>query len=282
MGLLIAALSPATGAEEPAGEGWQFSVIPFLWMPGLEGKVGIRGVTAVVDDSFIDILDTVFKGDSFFGLMGGFEARRGPWGGFVYGMWTKLSADAVPAGPITLQVETELALADFGGMYRLGEWSLGRGIGDATAEGEPRLAIDLYAGGRLAYVQAEVGINRPPPERSAGDRAVTQVDTAGSHEDLSRWQVWVDPIIGGRATVDLYKRFQLFLGGDVGGFGVGSHFTAAATGLLGYRFQMFGRKTLAQAGYRAFWQNYSTREDLSLFRWDVTMHGPILGLTIHF
>jgi len=106
--------------------------------------------------------------------------------------------------------------------------------------------------------------------------------TTGSHEEFSRWQVWVDPIIGSRATVDLYKHFQLLMGGDIGGFGVGAHFTAAVTGLLGYRFQLFGREAIAQAGYRAFWQNYSTRTDGSLFRWDVTLHGPVLGLTIRF
>jgi cytochrome c553 len=71
---------------------------------------------------------------------------------FRCGMWTKLSADAIPAGPITLQVETELALVEFGALYRLGEWSLGRGLRHAMAEGEPRLAMELYAGGRLAYV----------------------------------------------------------------------------------------------------------------------------------
>jgi hypothetical protein len=150
------------------------------------------------------------------------------------------------------------------------------------AEGEPRLAIDLYAGGRLAYLQTEIGVNRPLPERSTRDGPVSQSVTTPSHEDFSGWQVWVDPIIGSRATVDLYKHFQLLLGGDIGGFGVGSHFTAAVTGLLGYRSQMFGHGAIAQAGYRAFWQNYSTRPDGSLFRWDVTMHGPILGLTIRF
>ena len=160
--LIIAALLPSARAAESARDGWQFSVIPFLWMPGLEGKIGIRGVTASVDASFIDILDTVKDADSFIGLLGGFEARHGPWGGFVYGLWTKLSADAIPAGPITLQVETQLALAEFGGLYRLGEWSLGRGLSHAMAAGEPRLAIDLYAGGRLAYVQAEIDVNRPP------------------------------------------------------------------------------------------------------------------------
>jgi len=178
--LIITTILPSARAGESAGEGWQFSVIPFLWMPGLNGKVGVRGVTAAVDASFIDILDTVKDADSFIGLLGGVEARHGPWGGFVYGMWTKLSADAIPAGPITLQVETELALVEFGGLYRLGEWSLGRGINNSMAEGEPRLAMDLYAGGRLTYVQAEIGVNSPPRAQRRGWRLLAERDNPWS------------------------------------------------------------------------------------------------------
>jgi hypothetical protein len=70
--------------------------------------------------------------------------------------------------------------------------------------------------------------------------------------------------------------------GDIGGFGVGSHFTYSVLGLLGYRFQMFGRAAIAHAGYRALSQNYATRTDGDLFKWDMILHGPILGLTIRF
>jgi hypothetical protein len=150
------------------------------------------------------------------------------------------------------------------------------------AGAELRLALELYAGGRLSYVQAEIGVNRPPLDLGAGDDASAQNVTTPSREDVSRWQVWVDPILGGRVPVDLYQRFQVYMGGDLGGFGVGSHFTAAAMGLLGYRFQMWRHEAIAQAGYRSFWQNYSTRTDGSLFRWDVNLHGPILGLTMRF
>ena len=66
------------------------------------------------------------------------------------------------------------------------------------------------------------------------------------------------------------------------GFGVGSHFTYSVLGLLGYRFQMFGRAAIAHAGYRALSQNYATRTDGDLFKWDMILHGPILGLTIRF
>ena len=270
--LIIVVLPPPTKADEPAAEGWKFSLTPYVWMTGLEGQVGLRGITAAVDASFIDILQDT---DSVIGLEGHFEARYGPWGGFFDGLWTKLGADGIPAGRTTLRVEMQLALMELGGLYHLGEWSLDLGSSDFMAKGEPRLAIDLYAGGRLTYLDVDLGVNRaPPPDRPDLIPPISL--------DISKWQLWVDPILGSRFTVDLFKRFQLLVGGDIGGFGVGSHFTYSILGLLGYRFQMFGHAAIAHAGYRTLSQNYDTRNNGDLFRWDMTMHGPILGLTIQF
>jgi hypothetical protein len=89
-------------------------------------------------------------------------------------------------------------------------------------------------------------------------------------------------MFGSRFTVDLFKHFQLLIGGDIGGFGVGSHFTYSILGFLGYRFQMFGCAVTAHAGYRTLLPNSETYTDGSLFRWDVILHGPILGLTLRF
>jgi len=270
--LIIATIPPPARADELAADRWQFGFTPYVWAAGLEGQVGVRGITAAVDASFIDILNDT---NSVIGLQGHFEARYGPWGGFFDGTWVKLGADGIPSGLTTLRVENELALVELGALYHLGEWSLGRGGSDFMAEGEPRLAIDLYAGGRLTYLEVDLGVNRaPPPDRRDFAPPMSV--------DVSRWQLWVDPMIGSRFTVDLYKHFQLLVGGDIGGFGVGSHFTYSILGLLGYRFQMFGRAAIAHAGYRTLSQNYATRTDGDLFRWDMIMHGPILGLTIRF
>src|SRR5882724_2008138 len=76
--LIITAILPSARAGESSSEGWQFSVIPFLWMPGLNGKVGVRGVTAAVDASFIDILDKLKDADSFIGVLGGSRPDTGP------------------------------------------------------------------------------------------------------------------------------------------------------------------------------------------------------------
>ncbi len=88
-------------------------------MADLHGEVRVRGVTAPVDASFIDILESA---DSLIGVQGHVEARYGPWGGFVDGTYLKQGVQDIAAGPTTLDVKTELVLMEFGALYRLGEW----------------------------------------------------------------------------------------------------------------------------------------------------------------
>jgi hypothetical protein len=74
--LIAAATPPPARADEPPTDRWQFGITPYVWAAGLDGQVGVRGITAAVDASFIDILQDA---DSFIGLEGHFEARYGPW-----------------------------------------------------------------------------------------------------------------------------------------------------------------------------------------------------------
>lgn len=75
----------------------------------------------------------------------------------------------------------------------------------------------------------------------------------------------------------LSDRWDLSLRGDIGGFGIGSDFTWQMTALLGYRFPLFGADATAAIGYRILDQNYDDG-----FEWDMTLHGPVLGLGIRF
>jgi hypothetical protein len=90
--------------------------------------------------------------------------------------------------------------------------------------------------------------------------------------------------MGGATTAHKSERWDLVLAGSVGGFGVGSDFAWHASGLLGYRFPLFSKENNAAffAGYRALYQNYSDGSGDDKFQWDVTLHGPILGLRIEF
>jgi hypothetical protein len=88
----------------------------------------------------------------------------------------------------------------------------------------------------------------------------------------------VDPLIGSRSGLELTDRFAIIGEGNLGGFEVGSDFTWNAQAYVGYRFSMFGRPTTLLLGYRALYQDYHHND----FEWDVTMHGPVLGVATRF
>jgi hypothetical protein len=67
------------------------------------------------------------------------------------------------------------------------------------------------------------------------------------------------------------------LRGDIGGFGIGSDITWNLVGMVDFKpwkhVGLFG-------GYRALYQDYSTGSGSNKFKFDATMHGPLLGLNI--
>jgi hypothetical protein len=93
---------------------------------------------------------------------------------------------------------------------------------------------------------------------------------------------WVDPFIGLRISAELANSFSASLRGDIGGFGAGSDFTWNAAALLGYHFDLFGQKAEAGLGYRALDWNFSSGSGSDKFKWNTTLHGPVLGLLVRF
>jgi hypothetical protein len=115
-------------------------------------------------------------------------------------------------------------------------------------------AFDLLAGVR--YNKLDVGVNF--------ERAPLEGGSDGS---------WVDGVVGGRYMNQFAEKWRLQLRGDLGGGG--SDFTWQALGIVD--FQPW-RYVSILAGYRALGIDYSTGSGLDTFNYDVTMHGPILGL----
>jgi hypothetical protein len=92
---------------------------------------------------------------------------------------------------------------------------------------------------------------------------------------------WIDPVIGLRIVWRLPKNFSLVTRGDIGGFGLGSHFSWQVESLLGYDFETKVPIFLA-AGYRALGFNFSEGNGSSKFQLDVRFYGPILGFGLVF
>ncbi len=105
----------------------------------------------------------------------------------------------------------------------------------------------------------------------------TDVDAEANFTNLSRTgsgeDNWMDLIIGMRYLYQMSEKWKLSLRGDLGGGG--SDFTYQALGIVNYQpwknVSVFG-------GYRMLSTDYSKGSGINAFKYDVDMHGPILGV----
>jgi hypothetical protein len=263
--VLIAALNALTVAaeERKAASGWEFSVAPYLWAISMDGSVTVRGFEADVDASFNDILDELN-----FAFMLAYEARKGHWGLWGNTIYSNLGNSDVdgPAGFAEVDPTVTAFWQELGGFYRLGTWDLA----DSSDKKTPSVTVDTFFGARYTYLDAKIDFKLEGPFRSSENN----VD-----EDKS----WLEPLLGIRTIWDLNERWVLTMAGDIGGVTFGSDFAWSASGLIGYQFSLFGEDNARVfAGYRALYQDYTDGSGNDKFEWDVTLHGPILGLGIRF
>ena len=247
-GLLVAATAPFARAEDDDPTAWHVTFTPYLWATGLYGHVTVRGKDAELDATFLDVLEDT---DTLVGLQGRLEVTRGPWGAYGDILYVKTKVE--DAGTTGLDITSRMWFIDFGGQYR---------ILDTTTDRVPGLTLDVSGGGRYSFLKVDL-------------------DTRGA-PSLNRRVEWIDPIVGGRLGVHFSEHVFLLFAGDVGGFGVGSDFAWSIMGLFGYTWQAAGLEWAVLAGYKALSQDYTTGSGTRRFRWDTTMHGPILGFSIRF
>ncbi len=252
----------AHAQEQNAGsDRWKFSFVPYIWAVSLSGDMTVRGRKAEIDASFGDILS---NSDSLFALSGFFEARKGKWGGYLDGLYIKLGTDDSKVGPLVVDTTTELGLFEFGALYRVAKGHWGNPGPAASEQPGRRWSVDALAGGRFTIQDIQITFKTGP---------VPKVEQTES---------WTDPIIGGRILADLSRsrKWDFRLKGDIGGFGVGSDFTWHVLALVGYNFKLFKADGAALLGYRALYQDFETGSGTDKYAWDVTQHGPIIGLSI--
>ncbi len=153
----LALLTPlGTRAQTPADR-WTFSLMPYLWLPSIDGKVsygpsngGSANVSIDADD-YLDNLDFAFM------LTG--EARKGRWLigtdvmylDFSNAGSTVRSVDFNPgSGPINIAT----ADLDVGSRSSLEAWVWTLAGGYAVVQ-EPRASLDVIGGFRLLYLDVE-------------------------------------------------------------------------------------------------------------------------------
>jgi hypothetical protein len=211
----------------------------------------VRGQSASVDQSVGDTLDLLF--DSFkFAATGRAEARKGNAILTLDFNYTDLGENVQTDIGAGVDVRFKQLILEFGGGYHLLDWSL-------TGEGKPSLSVDFLAGGR--YVDLDTGI------------------TIENLVDVDRSEDWLDPFLGPRLRLDIIDRLSVTVRGDIGGFGIGSHFTWNMVTLLAYQVS---QRISTGVGYRILDIDFSEGKGSDKFRFDVQMRGPMLGFAIHF
>ena len=230
----------------------------------LKGDVVVGRIDANVDASFDDILDNLNGA-----LMLEAELRKGRFGVISDTLYANLEDNsAAGEGRLKIDATANLLIQSLAGTYRVGTWQLA----DLGAAGPLALTVDPYAGARYTYLDAELKGKLDLPDFG--------ID---AHRQVEGDEHWVDPIMGVRTAWTLGERWSLVLAGDVGGISTSDQYSAHAFGLAGYGFGLFGEGNANLfAGYRVLKQKYQDGDGRHAFEWDVTLHGPIVGLKITF
>ncbi len=244
---VVLALSVASAGAQtatPASGTWQFQVTPNVWFPGFSGYVGAQGATTYRNLSLPDLFDTYDSGGTIY-----FEGRKDRWGFFLEPNYYNLSTES-KSGGLTAKVDVEQWIVEFGGAYQ---------FADLSIEGSQAMKLDVLLGGRYWSVENEIDI--------AGYPLRTQS------------KAWVDPLVGLRLRTNVTDKLYLMARGDIGGFGLGSHFTWQYIFEVGYRFTP---NLSVMLGYRMIDVNYDHGTGDNYYEYDVTMQGPIIGLSLFF
>jgi hypothetical protein len=126
-------------SSPPSGDGWEFTVAPYVMGASLDGTTVVRGQQADVDVSASDIFDHMDLG-----IMGMAAARKGDWG---------IVVDTVY---VELDVPSEMPPADFEPTIGLFSAQVVRRLGDHA---------DVTLGARWNHVKAVIDLKAPVPAR---------------------------------------------------------------------------------------------------------------------
>jgi hypothetical protein len=241
--LLTIVTGSPTAAQAPAGDSWTVTVVPYLLGASMSGTSAVKGQELTVEASASDIFSNLQ-----FGAMGLVVARKGAWGVGGDAIWMSLGANGTAPGPlgrVTGSADMSQGAFAMYGLRRLAPYA------------------DLFFGARINYLSASLRINNPIQVRS--------VD--GS-------KTWADPLVGVQfRTPENGSRWHAQVYTEIGGFGVGSTFSWQVFPTIGVNLS---KNASLEFGYRWLDLDYTSGEDLTLFKYDVLTQGPVAGFGFRF
>jgi len=266
----------------PAIPGWTFSLTPYVWAVSLNGPVTVKGRTTDVDANFFQILDHTQFPKGLFELAALGEARYDRFAlltdiaYFKLGLGASITRTrgtdelgATVGASVGLTIK--ILIAEMAAAYEVARWN---GLTSPTSS----TSLDLYAGGRVWWQHADLEIDALGTA-NIFDLTFSRTGVLSTAKSVS----WFDPVVGLRLRHQFAPTWNLAISGDVGGFNVGSKFSWQALALLEH--EICRSKTVtwsAMLGYKALNADYSQGSGLTLYNYDLTIHGPIFGVTARF
>jgi len=267
----------------PDPEPWRFTLTPYAWLMSVSGNVTARNQTIDTNASFIDLVQ---KSDSLVGFMAYFEANKGRVGVYTDFVFSKLGFGAGqtnyrnPIGGLKISTTANAALTyqmfivEVGGVYELYRWP-----------GSERsfTAIDALGGFRYWNNSIDASFDLTTNVDFSRLRLEHLDRSFGLAVARSDAIQWVDPVVGFRIRHQFTPHQELWVRGDIGGFGLGgSQFSWQAIAAYTYLWQATGYQIGATLGFRALGVNYSAGSGVDAVGINETLYGPIIGASFRF
>jgi len=273
------AASVNSGTMPSDAEPWRFNAASYGWAMNVSGSVTARSQTVDVNASVIDLLQ---KSDSLIGFMGYFEADKGRAGFYTDLVFARLGFGAnqstyrnpIPglklSATATATATYQLFIAEMGGLYEIHRW--------LSPDGS-LTTIDGLLGFR--YWNNSIDVNFDVTANvNFSDLGIDR--SFGFATARSGVVQWVDPVLGLRLRHRFTPSQEIFVRGDIGGFGLGSQFAWQAVGVYSYAWQFTGYQIAALLGFRALGVNYSAPGSATGAGISEVLYGPIIGVSFRF
>lgn len=269
----------------PVLNSWIFSAAPYGWVTLLNGSTTVKGRTSAVNVGYTEFWDLVKQSAiprDLFEFATYLEARNGRFSIFADIVYLKVGLDASMTRSrgvdrlnttvgASAGMRFEMAIVELAAAYEITNWGSTGAPGSGTA-------IDIYGGARGWWQKAAASLALSGTV-NISDLTLNADRTVTASGSVS----WIDPLAGLRLRHQFAPGWNFVASGDVGGFGVGSKFSWQALATLNYDFYV--RKDVTWSGligYKALYVDYSRGSNLTLYEYDMTMHGPIFGITARF
>ena len=173
------------------------------WFAGLSGDVGVRGVVSDIDISF----DEIFRHLTHVPIALSADVRYKRWEFFGDGQYMEVGDSATLPGLLFTNANAHVK-------YGLGEAFVGYRLINCD-----KATLSLFAGARYTYLEGDLSIFDNGDARLVRLRQLLGIR---KKLDFSASTDWVDPVIGARGKVKIWKATSLYAQGDVGGFDANS------------------------------------------------------------